>query len=414
MKRRRPLRVLTVVVLFVFLVAGWWFSNTGNVSSPPSPTPGPGSASIDQLQLGATLTQKTTLTESLPVALLNKTVGIVGVSLAGDGTDDPEPSPGVFDWSSLDARMRQLSSVHASIMMRVFEAPPWMTGGVSKGAVKPRYYHAFANLVLDAAERYPAIHYFAIWNELMGYRSDPNHWNYEAYTRLYNVVYAVLKGFNPSLSVGGPYVPFPTTKVSARSSTIVGPWGALDQNSLNAVTYWLAHKVGADFIAVDGRTALPFSIPSEPVGATTMFAAIDRWIEQRTSLPIWWTEWYARSPKLGSGEWNAVSAYALIQLADSGATSALIWDPEFKPGESTATPGIWTAGTPMGTSLAPVFDELKNEMMGTEVHLSSPSVGVEELANSKHFIAINLTNQAQNLGNLGRTVELSPYEILTG
>ena len=68
----------------------------------------------------------------------------------------------------------------------------------------------------------------------------------------------------------------------------------------------------------------------------------------------------------------------------------------------------------MGTSLAPVFDELKNEMMGTEVHLSSPSVGVEELANSKHFIAINLTGQTQNLGNLGRTVELSPYEILTG
>jgi len=415
MKRRQRWKVLAVVGLVVVAsLAGLWIAHTINVSEPPGRSPAPAGAVVDRLQLGATLTQQTPLTETLPAALLDKSVGIVGVSLSGNGTDDPEPSPGVFDWSSLDSRMRQLQSVHASIMMRVFEAPPWMTGGVPKGAVRPRFYHAFAELVLDSAERYPMIHYFAIWNELMGYRSDPSHWNYVAYTRLYNVVYSTLKGFNPSLNIGGPYAPFPPASVHSRESTIVGPWGALDQNSLDTVTYWLAHKAGADFIAVDGRTAFPSAVPSDPVGATTMFAAVDSWIEHQTTLPIWWTEWYARSPKLGSAEWNALSAYALIQLAYSGASSALIWDSEFEPGRSTATPGLWTAGTQTGTALTPVFNVLRGEMIGTEVRLWSPVAGVEELTNPGHFVAIDLTGQGRRISVLGRTVELPPYGIVTG
>jgi hypothetical protein len=371
-------------------------------------------SSVDQLQLGATLTQKTGLAETLPTGLLDRSVDVANVSLSGDGTGNPEPSPGVYDWSSLDARMHQVAPLHAMVSMRVFEAPPWMTGGKAKAAVRPRFYKAFADLVVAAARRYPQIRYFAIWNELSGYRTDPAHWNYEAYTRLYNVVYTALKALSADLQVGGPYAPFPPAPARGVRSSLTGPWGAIDQNSLDAVSYWLDHKVGADFIAIDGRTAQPTIVPKYPAAATNLFSTVDRWIAAQTPLPIWWMEWYARSPQLGAAEWNAVSAYALVQIAASGARTALIWDSEFIPGRSTSTPGLWVAETDAETSLTPVFESLRVDMFGTQVKLASPDPGVVILENANHFIAIELDGSRQSVVVLGKTVILNSYAIVTG
>lgn len=369
---------------------------------------------MDVLQLGATLTQQTSLTESLPTELLNSTVNYVNLSLGVNGTTDPEPEPGVFDWTSLDARMDQVAPLGSSVVMRVFDAPPWMSARAkSKAAVLPRYYQAFADLVVDVARRYPQIHYFMVWNELMGYRGNPSQWNFRGYTNLYNVVYRALKAYNPDLQVGGPYAPFPPATDKSMKSNMTGPWGTLDQNSLDTVTYWLQHKAGADFLVVDGRTAAPDAIPSQPAAATELFSAVDRWLEQQTSLPIWWAEWYARSPELGSKEWNAVSAYALLQLADSGASAAFIWDAEFIPGgQSTATPGLWISGTNEGTALAPVFESLKSSFYRTMVKLYAPVAGVEVLTNNADCIAVDVDGVVhRHVPICGRKVRIRPYQI---
>ena len=370
----------------------------------------------DNLQLGATLTQQSNLTEALPTDVLNQTVDYVNVSLADDGTKDPEPSPGVYDWSSLDARMRQLAPLHATIVLRAFDAPPWMTqSGQPKTAPEPKYYQAFADLVLAAAKRYPQIHYVVVWNELKGFRSSSTQWNYQGYTSMYNTVYSTLKAYNKNLQIGGPYVPFPPATGSSIKSDLRGPWGALDQSSLNAITYWLHHKIGADFIAIDGRTAESPITPAQPVGSTELFSEVTHWIRSQTSLPIWWMEWYARSPKLGPAEWSAISAYALIQIAESGASNALLWDPEFVPGgASTATPGIWVSGTNADTALTPVFRTLKQDLYKTSVKLYSPAPGVEVLANSRHYVAIELDGTSQKVSITGRSIDLSPYQIATG
>jgi hypothetical protein len=370
---------------------------------------------IDDLQLGATLTQQTNLTATLPATLLNSSVSYLNVSLGDDGTTDPEPSPGVFDWSSLDARMRQLAPLSTKIVLRAFDAPPWMTGsGQAKTAPLPKYYQSFANLVLATVERYPQIQYVVVWNELKGFRQSANNWNYEAYTTLYNTVYTTVKASDPRIQIGGPYVPFPPASPGETPSSIKGPWGTISQNSLNGVTYWIHHAVGADFLAIDGRTALPPAVPSQPVASTKLFSAVDTWLQQQTKLPIWWMEWYARSPKLGAPKWNAVSAYALMQLAASGASNAFIWDPEFSSaGASTATPGIWVAGTSTGTSLTPVFQVLKTDFYGSRVTLSSHR-GAEVLTNGSTYLAVSTVDQSRAISVDGTKVQLSPYAIRTG
>jgi hypothetical protein len=420
-----------VVVVVVVLIVGSlvWFTvdhhhhkHSQSATSPPT-TSSPGSTAVapapaggmDRLDLGATLTQTTTLDATLPATLLNNAVSYINVSLGDDGTVDPEPQPGVYDWSSLDARMRQLAPLNTAVVLRAFDAPPWMTAtGVAKTAPLPQYYQAFANLVLATLQRYRQIHYLVVWNELKGFRDGPNNWNAQAYTTFYNTVYTTVKAHLPNVLVGGPYVPFPPATGSATPSSITGPWGAVSQSSLDAITYWLQHRVGADFLAVDGRTALPPTTPAQPFASTEMFSAIDSWLHQQTTLPIWWMEWYARSPKIGAPAWNAASAYALMQLAASGASNALLWDPEFVSStKSTATPGIWVSGTDADTALTPEFEVLKSGLFGTSVTLSSPGHGVELLTNGSSYIAVNTQNQDESVPVLGTPTHLSPYAIVT-
>src|SRR5579872_40015 len=45
----------------------------------------------------------------------------------GWGTVNPEPSPGHFDWSSLDERVNMMRSMHATIVLTLCCSPDWMT-----------------------------------------------------------------------------------------------------------------------------------------------------------------------------------------------------------------------------------------------------------------------------------------------
>ncbi|MDP9073433.1 MAG: hypothetical protein M3N98_04500 [Actinomycetota bacterium] len=429
--RRRPIRyllgalaLLVVVGMVVGLVVV--LSNRNKAAPPVAGGPRPSvplrpragalrANAVDVLALGATLTEKTSQTEALPVGLLQTSINFINVSLGANGTSSPEPSPGVFDWSSLDARMAQVAPLASTVTMRVFDAPDWMKPAKGKDvAVSPQHYQDFANLVLAAARRYPQIHYFAIWNEMFGYRARDSAWSYQAYTNMYNVVYTTLKSFNASLKVGGPYVPFAPAGGHAHKSTLSGPWGYIDQNALDTVTYWLQHKTGADFVAIDGRTADPGVTPQQPVAATELFSAVTDWVKQQTTLPIWWMEWYARSPDLGQTEWDAISAYALMQLAASGANAAFLWDPEYIPNQSITTPGLLVRGTGAGTALAPVFEALRNKLFQSTVTLASPVAGVVVLRNTSHYVAVDIDGLAHTTTILGAAVPLSPWQIATG
>ena len=310
--------------------------------------------------------------------------------------------------------MAQVASVGAVPVMRLFDAPGWMTAkGQAKTAPTPAHYQDFANLCLAVAKRYPQIRAFVVWNEMDGFRSPNTQWDPARYTDMYNDVYTTLKSFNSALLVGGPYAPFATTTKSADYSHIpgmTGPWGHLDERSFATVTYWLQHKAGADFIAIDGRTALVDHYPAAPVASVEMFGAITRWLRSQTSLPIWWTEWYARD-HTGNPQWSAIATDALITMASHGVSTALLWQPE-SSGISTEspTPGLWLTRTASPTPLVPVFRTLE-ALVGQQVTQGTPVPGVLTLTGAGMGIGLDLDSAAHVVSFLGHRVDLSPYEV---
>ena len=281
--------------------------------------------------------------------------------IMGWGALNPAPAPGERSWESLDARVRLMDSTGVTPVITLCCAPDWMKGGRpgetdwSRIEVAPdrAHYADFAELAVDVARRYPQVRDFVVWNELKGF-FDPtnNRWDIESYTELYNTVYRALKAYDPTLSVGGPYVSIDSWSNAASTSdpsSISGPWGTLDQRVLDAVDYWLAHADGADFIAVDGSNATKDEgLITSPAISNGKFSATTRWLVSRTDLPVWWMELY---PDVLPHE-DARSTYAadvaldaILRIGDAGGDAIFIWQPESDPRfhsvalwDSTATP----------------------------------------------------------------------------
>jgi hypothetical protein len=326
------------------------------VTVPPatSPTTEPvaapfalGDPGITQLQVGITHTQKTANSWNPADAvarartIINQ-INLQNEMLMGWGPLSPEPSPGVYDFDGLDARLSLIRSTGGTPVMTLCGAPDWMKGGRAgvtdwsklADAPRPEFYDDFAQLAVKVAKRYPDIHYFQVWSELKGfYNSALNRWDYEAYTKFYNTVYDALKAYNPALRIGGPYVVFDSwVGPQSNPSSIHGSWGRLDQRPLDVMTYWLAHKHGADFVAIDGNTAPKDATrTANPFDGVAKLAEVTRWVKSRTSLPIWWSEVYPVYPEHGKGPTvsragdAAVTAYTLMALAQAGASVALLW-----------------------------------------------------------------------------------------
>src|SRR5260370_29134458 len=214
-------------------------------------------------------------------------------------------------------------------------------------APAPLHVQDFANLTRQIALRYSDIMYFQVWNELKGMWSTVpgatsgisilNRWDYERYTTLYNAVYDAIKSVRPGAKIGGPYVVMDsdgdTSSMSNPGSSY--SWGTLDQRPLDVVTYWLAHKHGADFIAVDGASSNRDGVWKADAFATAhKFMDVYNWIRTQpnggSTLPIWWAEWYPGYP-LSSPQnldyYNALMASGAIYVATSGAAVLLIWQP---------------------------------------------------------------------------------------
>ncbi|CAM5471999.1 Xylan 1,4-beta-xylosidase OS=Streptomyces rimosus subsp. rimosus (strain ATCC / DSM 40260 / JCM 4667 / NRRL 2234) OX=1265868 GN=SRIM_008340 PE=3 SV=1 [Streptomyces rimosus subsp. rimosus] len=217
-------------------------------------------------------------------------------------------------------------------------------------APSPEHYADFAQLVGTIARRYPDIRHFIVWNELKGFYDEArNRWDYEGYTRLYNLVYKELKKIDKNNQVGGPYAVMDSHPPDddAQASDVKGPWGSLDQRTVDAVEYWNAHKAGADFVVVDGSSYTKDGryVP-DAFAATRKFADIGRWLRATTGLPLWWAEWYVEVADENDDRngWSeprrtAVQASALISMTEGGATSGFYWNPE---SEGAGCPGcLW-------------------------------------------------------------------------
>jgi hypothetical protein len=298
-------------------------------------------------------------------ALLSSTPGALqNQHIMGFGARNPEPSPGVFDWTDLDKRVAKMRATGATPVITLCCSPDWMKGGEPgttnwsylEVAPKVEHFDEFAELSRQVALRYPDVKHFQVWNEMKGFWDTArNRWRYEDYTNLYNQVYTALKSVDPAIKVGGPYVhmqTLPTTNYYA-STEVRGTWGAIDRRDLNVVSYWLAYAKGADFLTVDGSlTTKGLGLLTPEIEGQAKLGAVTRWLRKQSNLPVWWAELYAtpygNASALTEAQQAASLQAALTQLELAGATAALFWEPESRYG--TTMPGLWssTFGTPGG------------------------------------------------------------------
>ncbi len=278
------------------------------------------------------------------------------VALMGWGEANPEPSPGVYDFTSLAKRVDMVLASGGTPVITLCGAPDWMKGGVAGTtdwsqldvAPLPSHYQDFAALAAEVAAAFPQVRYFVVWNELKGFwNAATGSWDAAGYTAMYNDVYQAIKQVRPDAQVGGPYAPLPTLAgpgPGTDASTPAGSWGTVSQPTLDAVSYWLAHAVGADFLAVDGRLVTASdALVGSPLQSVGKYAALDAWLRARTSLPIWWMESHIEPDASGWSDQQAaaVRVAALAEMAASGASVGLQWQPQQEIGWPDL--GLWTS-----------------------------------------------------------------------
>lgn len=398
---------------------------------------------VSKLSLGVTHTQYSVDRWNDPQAvesareLLSTSTRFQNQHIMGWGANNPEPSPGVFNWNSLDSRINIMRQTGGTPVITLCCAPDWMKGGQPgetdwsrlEVAPDPEHYEDFAALAREVAKRYPDVLYYQVWNELKGFFDHSrDRWNYEGYTTLYNMVYDELKSVNPAIQVGGPYVVMQTwgcRSCMRYPSDLAGPYGTFDQRPLDVIEYWLANKRGADFISVDAgiRNWDGVEISSE-FQAAQKFTDAARWVATRTSLPLWWAEWYAT--RWGDpNQWdhahqNAAMAASLIQMIETGATVSLRWQPQ---GVSTApyqgnAESIWSDTRIQGGGQPfPYYTTAKviNSFFapGTPLYqvTVSPSEALFALASGQQTMLVNSTASLLAVDLDDTALTLSPYEV---
>ncbi|MFD0884147.1 xylan 1,4-beta-xylosidase [Streptosporangium algeriense] len=344
--------------------------------------------------------------------------------IMGWGADNPEPVRGKYDFRNLDRRVRFMARSQALPVITLCCAPDWMKGGADghtdwnalEAPPNRENFDDFAKLAATVARRYPTVEHFMVWNEFKGFwNSATNRWDAEAYTELYNKVYTALKKVNGNIKVGGPYIPIVSDK-NGRASELQGAWGVVDQRDLDAVEYWMRNKKGADFIVVDGAsmTRDAGAYPDD-FAALAKFGAVTTWLKQKSGgLPVWWAEWYVAPD---NADWTeerrtAVQTVAMMEFATSGATTALYWNPQRKPGEDC--PGcLWRPGTGEELPMAGVlsgFTKWFPEGVPL-VPLTSDNPAVRVLAQERQLVMVNTTDAAVTTTIDGRQFDLRPYEV---
>jgi hypothetical protein len=412
--------------------------------TPTAPAPSAGAIAVQvdrtrpiglsQLATGATLTQNT-LDGWGDAQSVSQGLGLLGASstysnqhLMGFGADNPEPSPGVYDFSTLDARVDTMRQSGTTPVITLCGAPDWMKGGQPgqtdwsriEAAPTREHFDDFANLCKQIALRYPDVTHFQVWNEMKGFWNDAeNRWDYEGYTELYNKVYDALKSVNPAIQVGGPYVVMDSSPAHAGShpSALAGAYGTIDQRGLDVYDYWLKNAHGADFICVDGGSQ--DADPSDPFAATQKFQDVTAWLKQRTDLPVWWSEWYVTDVEHeteSAAKQNALGASALMAMVRGGASVELRWGPEGRA-DGVSEESLWTStGQAGGAQPYPMYGTMKaiHDAFppGTPLYAAATSTNdVDVLASDTHTLLVNKRDVPVTVTLDGQAVTLAPYEV---
>ncbi|GAT82093.1 xylan 1,4-beta-xylosidase [Streptomyces sp. F-3] len=365
-------------------------------------------------------------------------------AIMGWGADNPEPVKGHYDFEALDRRIDFIRASGGIPVITLCCAPDWMKGGRpgvdntdwSQSALEtaplPEHYKDFAALSATVAKRYPDVRHFIVWNEFKGFWNDAEgRWDYEGYTKLYNLVYTALKKVNPKNMVGGPYLVMDSVdpqKDANASTALRGPWGAMDQRVLDAFAYWNRHKAGADFVVVDGSsyTTKDDELLPDEFAATDKFTAVGRWVRQQTpGLPLWWAEYYVEPADRNDDRkrWSephrvAVQAAGLIAIAKGGATSGFYWNPQKRKGDC---PGcLWTPTEssdggrelPLYGLLSRFHREFPPGTAYRTVSVAPDDVpNVRVLASDRTVLVVNTLDRPISAKVDGRRFDMKAYEV---
>jgi hypothetical protein len=411
-------------------------------------------------------------------SLIKQSITYENTYLMAWGAPDPWPNPNTKEpnnWGYLDSRMRLIQETGGTPVLSLSEAPWWMKGILqSDGSthmlqaseewsdaaygsrVLDNKMNAWLHLVQRSAERYMASPYnvrsFQVWNELKGYYNPITHaYDYNnspgnpdgnnaqhGYTYMYNQVYNRLMQVADELhiprteiQVGGPYVSINSfgNPNNSSNSVLRTTYANYDMKTLNVITYWLQHKVGGQFIALDGANINDDNInPADPFVAAEKFADVTKWVRSldnkqypgATTLPIWWSEWYAAPYGNDARDDynNAIKAYAIINLIEAGGNVALSWGGG--TGLQQSDTGLWTDPTgPNGGQPRPWYDSYRafKEYFspGTSLHKTIPSKAkiVAALASDTHIMLVNLTAKPQAAAVGDKVFSLAPYQVRT-
>ena len=346
--------------------------------------------------------------------------------IMGWGAGNPEPSPGLYDFDSLDRRMDFIRRTGGIPVITLCCAPDWMKGGEPgetdwdqlEDAPLPEHFADFAALSAAVAKRYPYVRHFLVWNEFKGFFDDErNRWDAKGYTDLYNAVYDALKAVNPGNQVGGPYLDFRSVPLSSPDSFpfLQGSWGAVDQRVIDAFAYWNMNRRGADFVVVDGH-ATTRDGASDEFAALEKFAAVGVWLRGQVAVPIWWSEWYVEP---ATAKWSpehevALRVAAMIELASTGARTILYWNP--RPDGADCATCLWTdTWAADGGQPLPFLTDLLQRFLRSfppsvdrrKVHVGD---GLFALASPRALVMVNTTDETVSASVDGQRIELSAYE----
>jgi hypothetical protein len=338
--------------------------------------------------------------------LLANSVGYVNTFIYGWGTDNPEPSPGQYDWSSLDQQVnimrniKHMSGGRTQLMLSLCCAPDWMKSDSDiNTAPNPQNYADFADLARRVALRYPDVKYFQVWNELKGFDNPSD------YMQLYNDVYDAVKAVRPDALVGGPYVAIVPDDIPDTVTAL-----------------WLGSKHGGDFVVVDG--GFDSQSAAGDFSGAQFYLNYARWLRQQgkggATLPFGWAEWYPGTTQAwgDAQHFNATMTNALIDTLESGASYALMW------GIEGGVTGAYMEGdgqqlTLIDNGQPTVWDQMLKDFTdyfgpGTQILAvkETQHKAVTVLASASKTILVNQLANKQTVTINGTQVSLNPYQVL--
>jgi hypothetical protein len=357
--------------------------------------------------------------------------------IMGFGADNPQPaSGGPFNFSSLDSRVKLMRSIGGDTVITFCTAPGWMkTSGQDwnmADRVADDHINDFANLAVAIAQRYPDVKYFQIWNEFKGYWDDSiknsdgsyGNFDYVSYTQMYNAVYKAVKSARPDAKIGGFYLPLGGDGSTTLGYTGAGTYTPLSARDMDSLNYWLANKVGADFICVDYGLKDWFNPnhlnAADGLALTWIYKKAIQDIEAKTNLPIWFSEYYSLPEAAYNGsQWvaTAMASIYLNMIKGGGITpiTALLWNPEEGeqgcPNYLFTDTGIATGGQP--TPHYYVYKGMRDYFPSeTQLYTATSSdANVEVIASAAKTMLINKYNTSKIVSVNGVEYTLAAYEV---